>query len=41
MLQVIAIGEEVELPLKVGDVVAFQKYAMAEVSTLEILMLIR
>ena len=26
-----AIGEEVELPLKVGDFVTFQKYAMAEV----------
>jgi co-chaperonin GroES (HSP10) len=30
-LQVIAIGEEVKLPLKVGDIVTFQKYAMAEV----------
>mmetsp|Transcript_8420 Transcript_8420/g.22483 ORF Transcript_8420/g.22483 Transcript_8420/m.22483 type:complete len:132 (-) Transcript_8420:377-772(-) len=29
--EVLAIGEEVELPLKVGDFVAFQKYAMAEV----------
>ncbi|KAF5830926.1 chaperonin 11 [Dunaliella salina] len=29
--EVLAIGDKVELPLKVGDFVTFQKYAMAEV----------
>jgi chaperonin GroES len=31
LLQVLAIGADVKLPLAVGDKVVFQKYAMAEV----------
>ena len=34
-VQVIALGDEVDLPLAKGDMIVFQKYAMAEVEIKE------
>lgn len=33
--QVLAVGDEVDLPIKAGDMILFQKYAMAEVEVKE------
>lgn len=33
--EVLAVGDEVDLPIKAGDMILFQKYAMAEVEVKE------